>query len=125
VDSGHHGSGFPLPLWRRRLLEQHLARAAAAAGGSTAAVELPGYADGAPCCRDQARCHRRACLLSRDATPAGGAARCTLPCTGHGRRQLCGPPLSFVCVLPEEERHYAEHPWNINNMPRCASSVLR
>jgi histone demethylase JARID1 len=70
VDSGHHGSGFPLPLWRRRLLEQHLARAAAAAGGSTAAVELPGYAD-------------------------------------------------------EEERHYAEHPWNINNMPRCASSVLR
>lgn len=48
VDSGHHGSGFPLPLWRRRLLEQHLARQAAAAGGGGAPVELPGYADGAP-----------------------------------------------------------------------------
>lgn len=48
VDSGHHGSGFPLPLWRRRLLEQHLARAAAAGGGGGGApVELPNYANGA------------------------------------------------------------------------------
>ena len=45
VDSGHHGSGFPLPLWRRRLLEQHLARQAAAAGGG-GAVELPNYTTG-------------------------------------------------------------------------------
>lgn len=45
VDSGHHGSGFPLPLWRRRLLEQFLTRQVAAAGG-TGTVELPGYASG-------------------------------------------------------------------------------
>ena len=45
VDSGHHGSGFPLPLWRRRLLEQFLTRQVAAAGG-TGTVELPGYANG-------------------------------------------------------------------------------
>lgn len=45
VDSGHHGSGFPLPLWRRHLLEQHLTRQLAAAGGS-GTVELPGYASG-------------------------------------------------------------------------------
>ncbi|KAL4433266.1 hypothetical protein ABPG77_003314 [Micractinium sp. CCAP 211/92] len=70
VDSGHHGSGFPLPLWRRRLLEQHLERQAAAAGAGGAPVELPGYAD-------------------------------------------------------ELERQYAEHPWNINNLPRCTESVLR
>ncbi|KAL4448340.1 hypothetical protein ABPG75_005559 [Micractinium tetrahymenae] len=70
VDSGHHGSGFPLPLWRRRLLEQHLARQAAAAGSGGAPAELPNYAD-------------------------------------------------------ELERQYAEHPWNINNLPRCPNSVLR
>lgn len=70
VDSGHHGSGFPLPLWRRRLLEQHLARQAAAAGSSAATPELPNYGD-------------------------------------------------------ELERQYAEHPWNINNLPRCHSSILR
>lgn len=45
VDSGHHGSGFPLPLWRRRLLEQFLTRQVAAAGG-TGTVDLPGYANG-------------------------------------------------------------------------------
>ena len=26
LDSGHHGSGFPLPEWRRALLEAHLAK---------------------------------------------------------------------------------------------------
>ena len=45
VDSGHHGSGFPLPLWRRRLLEQFLMHQVAAAGG-TGTVELPAYANG-------------------------------------------------------------------------------
>ena len=60
LDSGHHGSGFPLPAWRRRLLQQHLG----------AGVQLPAYADDA-------------------------------------------------------ERRWAEHPWNINNLPRCSASVLR
>ncbi|PSC70309.1 lysine-specific demethylase JMJ16 [Micractinium conductrix] len=70
VDSGHHGSGFPLPLWRRRLLERHLSRQAHQAGNPAADVRLPNYSD-------------------------------------------------------ELERQYAEHPWNINNMPRAANSVLR
>lgn len=54
VDSGHHGSGFPLPLWRRRLLGLHLAKQAAAQGSVASSVELPGYQDGEPgkaCCR--------------------------------------------------------------------------
>ena len=29
LDSGHHGSGFPLPPFRQRLLEAHLAQAPA------------------------------------------------------------------------------------------------
>lgn len=31
LDSGHHGSGFPLPPSRKRLLEEHLKKTAAAA----------------------------------------------------------------------------------------------
>ena len=30
LDSGQHGSGFPLPPYRQRLLEEHLARVAIA-----------------------------------------------------------------------------------------------
>ena len=33
LDSGHHGSGFPLPPFRQRLLEAHLANSAQAAKG--------------------------------------------------------------------------------------------
>lgn len=62
LDSGHHGSGFPLPAWRRRLLEANL-------GSRGRKVELPG-ADAA----DQA---------------------------------------------------WAEHPWNVGNMPMAHGSVLR
>jgi len=65
LDSGHHGSGFPLPEWRRKLLEEHL-RQSTDSGIKT----LPPYADA-------------------------------------------------------KEEQYAEHPWNINNMPRSTSSVLR
>jgi hypothetical protein len=65
LDSGHHGSGFPLPEWRRKLLEEHL-RQSIDSGIKT----LPPYADA-------------------------------------------------------KEEQYAEHPWNINNMPRSTSSVLR
>ena len=42
LDSGHHGSGFPLPPFRQRLLEAHLAAQArrrtnsARLGGSVA-----------------------------------------------------------------------------------------
>ena len=32
LDSGHHGSGFPLPPSRKRLLEEHLKRTAAEEG---------------------------------------------------------------------------------------------
>lgn len=79
VDSGHHGSGFPLPLWRRRLLEQHLERQAAAAGAGGAPVELPGYADGA-----WGPCSRR----------SGGL--------GCAQKQACHPfhPASGTCSLP-------------------------
>jgi hypothetical protein len=38
LDSGHHGSGFPLPPFRQRLLEAHLAQAAAANTGAGAAA---------------------------------------------------------------------------------------
>ena len=62
VDSGHHGSGFPLPLWRRHLLEQFLTRQVAAAGG-TGTVDLPGYSNGGligyewpGCCNQTALC---------------------------------------------------------------------
>jgi hypothetical protein len=58
LDSGHHGSGFPLPEWRRRLLEEFLE------------TQLP--------------------------SPATAA-----------------------------EELYANHSWNVNNMPRCESSMLR
>lgn len=33
LDSGHHGSGFPLPPFRQRLLEAHLAHSAQEAKG--------------------------------------------------------------------------------------------
>lgn len=58
LDSGHHGSGFPLPDWRRQLLEEFLK------------TQLP-------------------------------------------------PPTT------QDEEKYASHPWNVNNMPRCESSMLR
>eukprot|EP00884_Botryococcus_braunii_P001080 jgi/Botrbrau1/10973/Bobra.0383s0027.1 len=45
LDSGHHGSGFPLPPFRQRLLEQHLAQQAAAmrekSGHEAVQVNLP------------------------------------------------------------------------------------
>ena len=63
LDSGHYGSGFPLPEWRRKLLAAHL-------GKPGAPAELPPYGS-------------------------------------------------------EAEKEYAEHPWNINNMPRSKDSVLR
>lgn len=36
-------------------------------------------------------------------------------------------PPGTGCASPpaELERQYAEHPWNINNLPRCTDSVLR
>ena len=37
LDSGHHGSGFPLPPFRQRLLEEHLQKQAASRGSKTAA----------------------------------------------------------------------------------------
>lgn len=64
LDSGHHGSGFPLPAWRRELLAAYLRRT------NRREVELP------------------------------------------------EPSTST-------ERAYAEHPWNVNNMPRADGSVLR
>lgn len=36
LDSGHHGSGFPLPPFRQRLLEEHLQKQAAARGSRAA-----------------------------------------------------------------------------------------
>lgn len=45
LDSGHHGSGFPLPPFRQCLLEQHLAQQAAAlrekSGHEAVTVNLP------------------------------------------------------------------------------------
>lgn len=45
LDSGHHGSGFPLPPFRQALLEQHLAQQAAAlrekSGHEAVEVSLP------------------------------------------------------------------------------------
>ena len=41
-----------------------------------------------------------------------------LPQSGASTTKL--PPYSN-----EEEQRYAEHPWNINNMPRSRGSVLR
>eukprot|EP00891_Asterochloris_glomerata_P005677 jgi/Astpho2/5677/Aster-02919 len=78
LDSGHHGSGFPLPPFRQKLLEQHLKKQAAERG--------PG--------RD------------REREGSSGSER-------EARRQF----------TPEEVA-YSEHPWNINNLPRCKGSVL-
>jgi hypothetical protein len=39
LDSGHHGSGFPLPPFRQRLLEAHLAAQTRAAGRPGPALE--------------------------------------------------------------------------------------
>ncbi len=38
LDSGHHGSGFPLPPFRQKLLEQHLAEQAKTDGASDGPV---------------------------------------------------------------------------------------
>ena len=40
LDSGHHGSGFPLPPFRQRLLEAHLAAAAADGSAGNGQVQL-------------------------------------------------------------------------------------
>ena len=74
LDSGHHGSGFPLPPLRRALLAEHLKAAPRPPGGK--------QAKGAP------------------------------------------PPGELRPLTPDEEK-YAAHPWNINNMPRSAGSLLR
>ena len=107
VDSGHHGSGFPLPLWRRRLLEQHLAKQAAAAGGG-GAVELPNYTTGE-------------CRWAGNRT---ASAYTVVVCTCMSMLRPACPPHHAVHAA-DAEREYAEHPWNINNLPRCADSVLR
>lgn len=36
-----------------------------------------------------------------------------------------GAPATLPPYETEVEREYAEHPWNINNMPRSTGSVLR
>ena len=77
LDSGHHGSGFPLPPFRQKLLEQHLKK--------QAAEREPG--------RD------------REREGSSGSER-------EARRQF----------TPEEVA-YSEHPWNINNLPRCKVSA--
>ena len=79
LDSGHHGSGFPLPPFRQKLLEQHLKKQAAERG--------PG--------RD------------REREGSSGSER-------EARRQF----------TPEEVA-YSEHPWNINNLPRCKVGARR
>ena len=40
LDSGHHGSGFPLPPFRQRLLEAHLAAAATDGAAGNGQVQL-------------------------------------------------------------------------------------
>ena len=73
LDSGQHGSGFPLPPYRQRLLEEHLAKVAIA--------EAEANGD------ENARAKAAAAIKPR--------------------------------VYTAEERAYAEHPWNINNLTRC------
>ena len=41
LDSGHHGSGFPLPPFRKRLLEEHL---------KTTPARKPGHSTNCSCC---------------------------------------------------------------------------
>ncbi|KAK2078486.1 hypothetical protein QBZ16_003326 [Prototheca wickerhamii] len=71
LDSGLHGSGFPLPRWRRELLARALRER-----GQRGAAEA---------------------VLGDEPEPGEGAALAD---------------------------RWAEHPWNVNNMPRAASSVL-
>jgi len=98
LDSGHHGSGFPLPPLRRRLLAAHLA--ATAPPSTLGAGVCGGKKGGFP--------------TNAAAVAAASAAPPSDP--------TCG---GLLRPLEPDEAAYAAHPWNINNLPRCAGSVLR
>ena len=49
---------------------------------------------------------------------------CLLVVVCMSMRHPARPPHP-AAYAADAEREYAEHPWNINNLPRCADSVLR
>ncbi|KAL4527022.1 hypothetical protein Ndes2526A_g01436 [Nannochloris sp. 'desiccata'] len=105
LDSGHHGSGFPLPEWRRRLLETHLT-VTKNNKISTSDAEEDGLGN-------FSRMNGRV-STNKEAT------RSTHPSPPPPPPKIELPPPST-----DAEKLYAEHPWNINNMPRSKSSMLR
>lgn len=97
IDSGNHGSGFPLPPWRLRMLEEHQrAQGSASESHDGAAATEPSVPEGAE------ERHE-------------GEEETTADKLRNGRRHRESP----------EERRYRYHRWNINNLPRSAGSVLR
>jgi len=102
LDSGHHGSGFPLPPLRRRLLASHLA---ATQPPATLGVGVRGGGG-----------------KGRAGPFATNAAAMAAAAAAHPADPTCG---GLLRPLDPDEAHYAAHPWNINNLPRCAGSVLR
>ncbi|KAG1665572.1 hypothetical protein FOA52_000719 [Chlamydomonas sp. UWO 241] len=110
LDSGRHGSGFPLPAWRSTP-EQQLQRAArqrAPAPGSAAAA---------------------AATAAAVAAATAAAASVTAPTTasaGRGAASGCGSaaPAAAAAVDASTEE-YRTHAWNINCMTRSKDSVLR
>ena len=113
IDSGLHGSGFPLPEWRRALLRQHFSTSTPhdlctstkpTTGGDENGKAVPVFLDGS---------------LPQEAGSSssieGNDPRCD---TGQRCSATNIPPTNAAV------QDYSLHPWNINNMPRCESSVL-
>jgi hypothetical protein len=106
LDSGHHGSGFPLPEWRRRLLETHLT----VSKNNKISASDNEDEDGHPPTTNLGTHHNKTTQLP----PSSPSKNTHMPA-----------PVELPPPSTDAEKIYSEHPWNINNMPRSRASMLR
>jgi len=111
LDSGHHGSGFPLPEWRRRLLETHLT-VSKNNKISMSDTEDDGVGN---------LSRMNASVATNKEDPKNNFTK-----SGYPTNTPPPPPkVELPAASTDAEKLYSEHPWNINNMPRSGSSMLR
>lgn len=96
LDSGHHGSGFPLPPFRQRLLEEHLQKQAAARGSKAAPK-----ADSDTGEDNSKRLYtQEETVYSEHSWNINNLPRCKVGCHTHCRilDQLCLQLYSILCL---------------------------